>query len=176
MVCAAKEQNVIGRGAVSRSTTAQWQDLEFSFTVPESDCPAQYVKLVFDARSASEKFISGNIWLDDFKIARDDTAKNVEPPDAVQQSGTGQIANRQRTLLTLRLLRQPARTPAGTQVEPSPALVPPGNRSVPPANNEAATGTSVVAPPAGEVTVRPQIYDPSLLAPNRPASQAPPPQ
>ena len=79
IVCAAKEQNVIGRGVVSRSTTAQWQDLEFSFTVPEADCPAQYVKLVFDARSASEKFISGNIWFDDFKIAREEPTVATQP-------------------------------------------------------------------------------------------------
>ena len=72
VICAGKDKNVIGRGVVSRSTTAQWQDLEFSFAVPEADCPAQYVKLVFDARSASERFISGNIWFDDFKIAREE--------------------------------------------------------------------------------------------------------
>ena len=76
IVCASKEQDILGRGPVSRGTTAQWQGLEFSFTVPEAGCPAQYVKLVFDARSASEKFISGNIWFDDFKITRE---KSPEP-------------------------------------------------------------------------------------------------
>ena len=75
IACASKEQNVLGRGPVSRGTTAQWQGLEFSFTVPEAGCPAQYVKLVFDARSASERFISGNIWFDDFKIMREQAPK-----------------------------------------------------------------------------------------------------
>ena len=98
VTCAAKEQNVIGRGLVSRSTTAQWQDLEFSFTVPAADCPAQYVKLVFDARSASEKFISGNIWFDDFKIAREEPTVATQPtvmpaappgtPQPAEASGT----------------------------------------------------------------------------------------
>ena len=99
VVCAAKEQNVIGRGLVSRSTTAQWQDLEFSFTVPTAGCPAQYVKLVFDARSASEKFISGNIWFDDFKIAREEptvaTQPNVTPaapPGTPQPAEVGSTA------------------------------------------------------------------------------------
>ena len=93
VVCAAKEQNVIGRGLVSRSTTAQWQDLEFSFTVPQADCPAQYVKLVFDARSASERFISGNIWFDDFKIAREEPTVATQPtPTPAAPLGTPQPA------------------------------------------------------------------------------------
>ena len=90
VVCAAKEQNVIGRGVVSRSTTAQWQDLEFTFSVPEADCPAQYVKLVFDARSASERFISGNIWFDDFKIARQEPTVATPPTGCRRLPGTPQ--------------------------------------------------------------------------------------
>ena len=69
---------MIGRGLVTRGANAQWKELEFSFTVPEEGCPAQYVKLVFDARSASERFISGNIWFDDFKIAREQPAEESE--------------------------------------------------------------------------------------------------
>ena len=44
-----------------------------------------HVKLVFDARSASEKFISGSIWFDDFRIMREETAEgegSTSPPDA----------------------------------------------------------------------------------------------
>ena len=78
VICAAKDQNIIGQGVVSRGANAQWKDLEFSFTVPQQDCPAQYVKLVFDARSASEKFISGNIWFDDFKIVREQQTEESE--------------------------------------------------------------------------------------------------
>ena len=36
------------------------------------------VVLVFDARSASEQFISGSIWYDDLQIVREATAKVQE--------------------------------------------------------------------------------------------------
>jgi hypothetical protein len=103
VVCAGKSQNVIGRGLVYRGTTAQWQIIEFSFTVPESGCPAQYLKLVFDARSASERFISGNIWFDDFKIAREEPepAPSGEvrqpPPEASDAEAPGPQADEAQT-------------------------------------------------------------------------------
>ena len=50
---------------------ATWKDFASSFTVPETNCPAQYVELVFDARWASEQFISGSLWCDDLQIVRD---------------------------------------------------------------------------------------------------------
>ena len=46
-----------------------------SFTVPETNCPAQYIELVFDARWASEQFISGSLWCDDLQILRDGDAE-----------------------------------------------------------------------------------------------------
>jgi hypothetical protein len=42
------------------------------FTVPPDDCPAQRVKLVFNARYASERFISGSIWYDQLEIVKED--------------------------------------------------------------------------------------------------------
>ena len=47
-----------------------WQDIDLTFTVPEDECPAQYVSLALDARSASEQFVSGAVWYDDLNIAR----------------------------------------------------------------------------------------------------------
>jgi len=51
-----------------------WQDLQFSFSVPQANCPAQYVALISSARSASEQFISGTIWYDDLKITDESVA------------------------------------------------------------------------------------------------------
>jgi hypothetical protein len=162
VICAAKDQNVIGQGVVSRSANSQWQDLQFSLTVPQADCPAQYVKLVFDARSASEKFISGNIWFDDFQITREETTeaeRSAIPTEAAQQAPSG---------------GEPI-----TQPDASKEAVNPGVSAPSVAGGEATprTGTSVGTPAAGDVTVGPQIYAPMVTPPSAPeASQAQPPQ
>jgi hypothetical protein len=61
----------IGQSPTVKGSTPAWADFEFSFTVPDANCPAQYVRLVFDARSESERFISGSIWYDELKIVRE---------------------------------------------------------------------------------------------------------
>jgi len=49
---------------------SQWAPYEFQINVPKVACPAQEVKLYLDARSASERIVSGQIWLDDLNIRR----------------------------------------------------------------------------------------------------------
>jgi hypothetical protein len=69
--CADKSTMQIGQSTVMKGTRSGWTDFEFAFTVPETDCHAQSVGLVFNARWESEQFISGSIWFDDLQIARD---------------------------------------------------------------------------------------------------------
>ena len=157
VTCAGKDQNAIGQGVVSRGANSQWLDLEFSFTVPEADCPAQYVKLVFDARSASEKFISGSIWFDDFKIVRDETL------DA--SAATGPADEPQ------------ASEPAVPQSVGEPARA--GETAVTPAAGGTTPETSIpMSPQAGGMEFKPKIYDPSMAPINLPppVPQAQPPQ
>ena len=71
IACAGKEATQIAESPVAQGSGAAWQDFSFSFTVPETGCPAQNVQLVFDARWASEQFISGSIWYDDLQIVRE---------------------------------------------------------------------------------------------------------
>jgi len=77
--CADPQATLIGQSPGVRGATPQWTDFEFSFTVPEANCPAQYVRLAFDARSASERFITGSIWYDDLQIAREPIVETSEP-------------------------------------------------------------------------------------------------
>jgi hypothetical protein len=74
VVCASKSWRVIGESPVLIDAKADWRELEFSFAVPETDCPLQSVQLRFTARSASEQFISGSAWFDDLQIVREKIA------------------------------------------------------------------------------------------------------
>jgi hypothetical protein len=47
-----------------------WKNVAFTFTVPDKDCAAQYVRLDLDARMASEQLISGSILFGDLQISR----------------------------------------------------------------------------------------------------------
>ena len=70
IACAGDKATELGQSEAISVTNPDWKDFEFSFTVPETDCPAQYLRLVFDARSASERFISGTIRYADLRIVR----------------------------------------------------------------------------------------------------------
>jgi hypothetical protein len=174
VICAAKERNIIGRGVVSRSTTAQWQDLEFSFTVPQADCPAQYVKLVFDARSASEKFISGNIWFDDFKIAREEPTV-ATPPTVMPVAPPGTPPPAEASGSTA----APA-PPPQTSEAPAPAAEPnvaPGAVPAPPpepSGAPAATAEPNAAPAAPPETAQPAVPPATTAAPVLAPPAAPP--
>jgi hypothetical protein len=76
--CLGKQQAELGRSEAVRSSDPGWRTFEFSFIVPDQDCRAQTVNLVFDARSASERFISGSIWFDDLRIVSEQKANAGE--------------------------------------------------------------------------------------------------
>ncbi len=52
-----------------------WQDVAVAFEVPQSGCEAQRLALVLAARSASEQFVTGQIWYDEVKIERSASAQ-----------------------------------------------------------------------------------------------------
>jgi hypothetical protein len=61
-----KTQMMTGTAA----TATQWAEFSIPFAVPDTDCRAQQVKLVLDARSASEQLVSGSMWYDKLQIVR----------------------------------------------------------------------------------------------------------
>jgi hypothetical protein len=65
---------IVGESPPVTGAQADWKEFEFSFGIPEKDCPAQYLGLAFDARSASEQFISGSVWYDQLQILRKSVA------------------------------------------------------------------------------------------------------
>jgi hypothetical protein len=74
----------IGESPPAKGSSPEWTQLAFSFTVPRRDCPAQYIQLTFDARSASERFISGTVWYDELQIEREGSG---EPGMAAPEDG-----------------------------------------------------------------------------------------
>ena len=46
-----------------------WTDLKVKFSVPSSDCKAQWLKMIIPARTASETEIEGEVWFQGFQIS-----------------------------------------------------------------------------------------------------------
>jgi hypothetical protein len=74
------QRKPIADGPMFMGAATEWSELEFSFTVPETDCRAQQLRLDLAARSASEQLVSGSVWYDDVRIMRvDATADGASP-------------------------------------------------------------------------------------------------
>lgn len=70
VICAGTPNKKIGEGPFFKDTDQRWQPFAFSLDVPETDCSAQYVRFVSEARSASEQFISGSVSFDELEMVR----------------------------------------------------------------------------------------------------------
>jgi hypothetical protein len=68
--CAGGAGPPIGQSSMMTGQAPHWKEIEFSFTVPEAECRAQQLRLVLDARSASEQLVSGSVWYDELAISR----------------------------------------------------------------------------------------------------------
>ena len=64
----------LGKGPMLIGKIPKWQKHEFDFVIPDRDCGAQRIELHLDARTLSERLISGSVWYDDIKI----TPKSIE--------------------------------------------------------------------------------------------------
>jgi hypothetical protein len=51
-----------------------WTDLKVKFSVPSSDCRAQWLKLIIPARTASEAEIEGEAWFENFRVIAEATS------------------------------------------------------------------------------------------------------
>ena len=70
IVCTAGATTRVGESAMIIGRTPDWRNVGFTFTVPATDCRAQYVRLDLDSRMPSEQFVSGSILFDDLQISR----------------------------------------------------------------------------------------------------------
>ena len=56
--------------------TVPWTDLKVKFSVPASDCKAQWLKLIIPARTASESEIEGEVWFKSFRVTAEGSPNN----------------------------------------------------------------------------------------------------
>jgi hypothetical protein len=68
--CAGRGKAALGEGPMFVGVAPKWDEFDFTFTVPETECRAQELRLVLAARSASEQLVSGTVWYDDLQISR----------------------------------------------------------------------------------------------------------
>ncbi len=108
---------------------AVWKNFAFTFEIPAANCPAQYVRLDLDARSISERLVSGSIMFSNLQISRVTNPSNEASPS-------------------------PASTNPSVGASPSAAVTnPSGGTSPSAAVTSPATGaspsTTVTGPPIG---------------------------
>jgi hypothetical protein len=68
--CAGKGGPSLGEAPMFVGVALAWTEFDLTFTVPDTDCRAQELRLALAARSASEQLVSGSVWYDDMQIAR----------------------------------------------------------------------------------------------------------
>jgi hypothetical protein len=62
------DATTIGESGMVAGRTPTWKNIDFSFTVPGANCPAQSLHLDLDARMSSEQFVSGTVWFGDLRL------------------------------------------------------------------------------------------------------------
>jgi len=98
VVCANDSHTHLGESQMISGTGSAWKRTDFTFTVPPTDCRAQFVQLDLDARMASEQIVSGSLLFDDLSISRVTTASNATAvtavPGAAQPAATSNAPQR----------------------------------------------------------------------------------
>jgi len=82
IACAGARGAPIGESEMFLGTARTWTDFLISFSVPDTDCRAQYLRLSLPARSQSERLVTGAIWYDEIKLTR------IERTDGPKQALT----------------------------------------------------------------------------------------
>ncbi len=80
ITCAGAPRKEIGASQMFLGAARAWRDFVIPFTVPDTDCRAQNLRLALAARSQSERLVSGLIWYDEMQIER--LAKTALPKQA----------------------------------------------------------------------------------------------
>lgn len=78
LICADDASMPIGESPMISGATSTWKEIKFMFTVPATNCRAQYVRLDLDARMASEQLVSGSVLINQLHISRVDITQGSQ--------------------------------------------------------------------------------------------------
>jgi len=70
IACVDNLTDVLGESEAIAGMHREWRPISVAFTVPANDCPAQQVWLELDARTQSERMVSGSGWFADLAIVK----------------------------------------------------------------------------------------------------------
>jgi hypothetical protein len=70
ITCADDNGAPIGESPLFNGEASTWREFKFTFTVAETGCLAQRLRLLLDARSPSEHLVSGSVWYAELRISR----------------------------------------------------------------------------------------------------------
>jgi len=71
LACLEVPDRLIGESDMFVGQFKAWTAFSFDVVVPETDCRAQGLRLELDARTSSERLVSGTIWFDEMSIRRE---------------------------------------------------------------------------------------------------------
>jgi hypothetical protein len=75
LTCAKPGKAVLAETDMVLGINDEWQPFSKSLVVPDADCRAQHLSLVLDARTQSERMVSGTVWFDGLSIVRQSAAQ-----------------------------------------------------------------------------------------------------
>ena len=75
--CNSGAQADLGETEMLLGQPEQWRVFTLEASVPSGDCVGQVLRLVHDARSASEEYLSGEAWFADFRLERMGSGKSA---------------------------------------------------------------------------------------------------
>jgi hypothetical protein len=81
VACVGDPNAPIAESPMIGGVASTWKDTKFTFTIPDADCRAQYVRLDLDARMASEQLVTGSMLFADLNISRVTEASDPEASD-----------------------------------------------------------------------------------------------
>lgn len=82
VACANDAKAPIAESPMIGGASSQWKDVAFAFTVPATNCPAQYIRLDLDARMASEQLVTGSMMFANLEILRADNGQDSPDSEA----------------------------------------------------------------------------------------------
>jgi tetratricopeptide (TPR) repeat protein len=82
VACAGAPSAPVAESPMIGGVASTWKEMKFTFTIPDGNCWAQYIRLDLDARMASEQLVTGSMLFADLNISRVAEVTGPREPDS----------------------------------------------------------------------------------------------